>query len=78
MAAMKPILRSIFGLLRQGLSEQLVPNRVLTASIRAMIAKLAFLYSWGPLEMQKVVLLAIDDDYKLTVDGIKKSGGGLL
>lgn len=62
-----------FGLLRQGLSEQLVPNRVLTASIRAMIAKLAFLYSWGPLEMQKVVLLAIDDDYKLTVDGIKKA-----
>jgi replication initiation and membrane attachment protein len=62
-----------FGLLRQGLSEQLVPARVLTAAIKDIIAKLAFLYSWGPLEMQKVILLAIDDDYKLTVDGIKKA-----
>ncbi|WKA59911.1 DnaD domain protein [Planococcus shenhongbingii] len=62
-----------FGLLRQGLSEQLVPKRVLTATIKDTIAKLAFLYSWGPLDMQKVILLAIDDDYKLTTDGIKKA-----
>ncbi|MGK7377973.1 replication initiation and membrane attachment family protein [Planococcus sp. 1R117A] len=62
-----------FGLLRQGLSEQLVPTRVLTAMIKDTIAKLAFLYSWGPLDMQKVILLAIDDDYKLTTDGIKKA-----
>src|SRR5690606_14814106 len=37
------------------------------------ICKLAFLYGWGPLEMQKVILLAIDDDYRLTIEGIKKS-----
>ncbi|MDN7240278.1 DnaD domain protein [Planococcus sp. N028] len=62
-----------FDLLRQGLSEQLVPKRVLTATIKATIAKLAFLYSWGPLEMQKVILLAIDDDYTLSVEGIKRA-----
>lgn len=62
-----------FALLRQGLSEQLVPHKVLTASIRDLIAKLAFLYSWGPLEMQKVILLAIDDDYKLSVESLKKA-----
>lgn len=62
-----------FSLLRQGLSEQLVPHKVLTASIRELIAKLAFLYSWGPLEMQKVILLAIDDDYKLTLESLKKA-----
>ncbi|MGI2326373.1 replication initiation and membrane attachment family protein [Planococcus sp. YIM B11945] len=62
-----------FELLRQGLSEQLVPKRVLTVAIKDTIAKLAFLYGWGPLEMQKVILLAIDDDYKLTVDGVKKA-----
>lgn len=62
-----------FSLLHQGLSEQLVPKRVLTAPIRDTICKLAFLYGWGPLEMQKVILLAIDDDYRLTIEGIKKS-----
>lgn len=62
-----------FGLLHQGLSEQLVPKRVLTAPIKESICKLAFLYGWGPLEMQKVILLAIDDDYRLTIEGIKKS-----
>lgn len=62
-----------FSLLRQGLSEQLVPSKVLTASIKQTISQLAFLYSWGPLEMQKVLLLAIDDDYKLTVDSVKKA-----
>lgn len=62
-----------FSMLRQGLSEQLVPKRVLTASIKDYICKVAFLYSWGPLEMQKVILLAIDDDYGLTIEGIKKS-----
>lgn len=62
-----------FSLLRQGLSEQLVPHKVLTASIREMIGKLAFLYSWGPLEMQRVILLAIDEDYKLTLESLKKA-----
>lgn len=62
-----------FDLLRQGLSEQLVPKRVLTATIKDTIEKLAFLYSWGPLEMQKVILLAIDEDYRLTVESIKKA-----
>ncbi|EGA88702.1 replication initiation and membrane attachment family protein [Planococcus donghaensis MPA1U2] len=62
-----------FDLLRQGLSEQLVPKKVLTATIKDFITKLSYLYSWGPLEMQKVILLAIEDDYKLTVEGLKKS-----
>ncbi|WP_203333194.1 replication initiation and membrane attachment family protein [Planococcus beigongshangi] len=62
-----------FSLLHQGLSEQLVPKRVLTAPIKECICTLAFLYGWGPLEMQKVILLAIDDDYRLTIEGIKKA-----
>lgn len=62
-----------FALLRQGLSEQLVPNRILTASIKQTISQLAFLYGWGPLEMQKVLLLAIDDDYNLSVESVKKA-----
>lgn len=62
-----------FTLLHQGLSEQLVPRRVLTLVIREFISKLAYLYGWGPLDMQKVVLLAIEDDYRLTVEGLKRA-----
>ncbi|MFC4714531.1 replication initiation and membrane attachment family protein [Planococcus dechangensis] len=62
-----------FALLRQGLSEQLVPKRVLTASIRKWIGKLAFLYGFGPLEMQKVILLAIEDDYKLDAEALRRA-----
>lgn len=62
-----------FALLRQGLSEQLVPKRVLTPAIRNYIVKLSFLYGFGPLEMQKVVLLAIEDDYRLDEEGLRKA-----
>ncbi len=62
-----------FALLRQGLSEQLVPKRVLTPGIRHFIAKLSFLYGFGPLEMQKVVLLAIEDDYRIDEEGLRKA-----
>lgn len=62
-----------FALLRQGLSEQLVPKRVLTPAIRKWIVKLAFLYGFGPMEMQKIVLLAIEDDYRLDAEGLRKA-----
>ncbi len=62
-----------FALLRQGLSEQLVPKRVLTPLIRTWIGKLAFLYGFGPMEMQKIVLLAIEDDFRLDVEGLRKA-----
>lgn len=62
-----------FALLRQGLSEQLVPKRVLTPAIRTWIEKLAFLYGFGPVEMQKVILLAIDEDYRLDAEGLRKA-----
>ncbi|WP_088006615.1 replication initiation and membrane attachment family protein [Indiicoccus explosivorum] len=66
-----------FGTLRQGLSEQLVPARVLTPAIRLLIAKLAFLYGFGPLDMQKVVLLAVGDDFQLKEDALKKAAADL-
>ena len=51
-----------FQLLRAGLSEQLVPSSILTFDVRVTIAKLAFLYHLSPLDMQKIVILALDDD----------------
>mgnify|MGYP002733189101 FL=1 len=62
-----------FDLLRAGLSEQLVPASALTAEARQMIAKLAFLYRLSPLEMQKVVVLALDETMKLPLDRLKKA-----
>ncbi len=38
-----------------------------------MIAKLAFLYRLSPLEMQKVVVLALDDTMKIPLERLKKA-----
>lgn len=62
-----------FHLLQSGLSEQLVPSAALTVEAREMIAKLAFLYHLSPLDMQKVVILALDDQMKLPIDRLKKA-----
>ncbi|MFF5994352.1 DnaD domain protein [Lysinibacillus sp. KU-BSD001] len=62
-----------FALLRAGLSEQLVPSSALTAETCLLIAKLAFLYKLSPLEMQKVVVLALDDTMRLPVERLKKA-----
>ena len=55
-----------FNLLRSGLSEQMVPKAALATVSKELIAKLAFLYSLTPLDMQKVVMMALDEDLKFT------------
>lgn len=54
-----------FNLLQSGLSEQMVPQSALSAVPREIISKLAFLYSLNPLDMQKVVMMALDEDLQL-------------
>lgn len=51
-----------FDLLMAGLSEQLVPSRLLTTEVKKNIAKLAFLYQLSPIEMQKVVIASLDEN----------------
>ena len=62
-----------FNLLQAGLSEQLVPSAALTTEAREVIAKLAFLYRLSPLDMQKVVVIALDEQMKLTEERLKKA-----
>lgn len=62
-----------FSLLQAGLSEQLVPSSALTSEARELIAKLAFLYQLTPLDMQKVVILALDEAMKLPAERLKKA-----
>lgn len=62
-----------FDLLKAGLSEQMVPQAALTAVSKETIAKLAFLYSLTPLDMQKVVMMALDEDLQLPEDRLRKA-----
>lgn len=62
-----------FNLLQAGLSEQLVPASLLTFEVREAIAKLAFLYHLTALDMQKVVILALDDDLGISLERLRKA-----
>lgn len=62
-----------FNLLQAGLSEQLVPASLLTLEVRETIAKLAFLYHLTALDMQKVVILALDDDLGISQERLRKA-----
>ncbi|MEK5216394.1 replication initiation and membrane attachment family protein [Psychrobacillus sp. FSL H8-0487] len=62
-----------FSLLQEGLSEQLVPKSAMTIEAKEVIAKLSFLYNLSPVEMQKVVILALDDDLHLSEARLKKA-----
>ncbi len=54
-----------FSLLQSGLSEQMVPRSSLRKVSQELIAKLAFLYSLSPLDMQKVIMMALDEDLQI-------------
>ena len=62
-----------FDLLKSGLSEVMIPASILTLPVKEMIAKVAFLYSLNPIDMQKVVMLAIDEQNRITEDRLKKT-----
>ena len=54
-----------FNLLKSGLSEQMVPQAALASVPKETISKLAFLYSLSPLDMQKVIMMALDENMEL-------------
>lgn len=63
-----------FVLMMEGLSAQLVPRKAFTPAVKEMIVRIAFLYGLSPIDMQQVVLLAIDADGHLTEDRLKRAG----
>ncbi|KXH87212.1 replication initiation and membrane attachment family protein [Sporosarcina sp. HYO08] len=62
-----------FDLLRSGLSEQMVPQSALSSISNDLIARLAFLYSLTPLDMQKVIMMALDDQLQLPEERLRKA-----
>ena len=62
-----------FNLLKSGLSEQMVPQAALASVPRETITKLAFLYSLNPLDMQKVIMMALDEDLQLPESRLRRA-----
>ncbi len=62
-----------FELLRSGLSEQMVPQAALASVSQELIAKMAFLYSLTPLDMQKVIMMALDENLQLPEARLRKA-----
>ncbi|MBQ0138975.1 MAG: DnaD domain protein [Kurthia sp.] len=62
-----------FPLLMSGLSESLIPHRLITAEIKETISKIAFMYGLSALEMKNVLIIAIGDSDELTQSAIKKA-----
>lgn len=62
-----------FDLLRSGLTEQMVPRAALASVSQELIAKLAFLYTLTPLDMQKVVMMALDENLQIPEARLRKA-----
>jgi replication initiation and membrane attachment protein len=62
-----------FMLLKDGLSEQLVPASSLTTDVKELISKLAFLYMLSPIDMQKVIIMTLDENMTLSHERLKKA-----
>ncbi|MDN4607278.1 replication initiation and membrane attachment family protein [Sporosarcina highlanderae] len=62
-----------FNLLHAGLSEQMVPKSSLASVPKELIQKLAFLYSLTPIDMQKVVMMALDENLRLPESRVRKA-----
>lgn len=62
-----------FKLFMDGMSNSLVPSKVFTFDIKMTIAKVAFLYNFSPTDMQKIVLMALNEDSSLTTTMIEKN-----
>lgn len=61
-----------FPLLMSGLSENMIPHRLITAEIKETIAKVAFMYGLSAIDMKHVLMMANSDD-ELTTDAVRKS-----
>ncbi|MFD1206930.1 replication initiation and membrane attachment family protein [Sporosarcina contaminans] len=62
-----------YQLMCSGLSEQMVPKASLAMLSKELVEKLAFLYSLTPIDMQKVIMMALDENNLLPEDRVRKA-----
>ncbi|WP_040286208.1 replication initiation and membrane attachment family protein [Sporosarcina koreensis] len=62
-----------FDMMMSGLSEQMVPRSAIAGISHQLIAKLAFLYSLSPLDMQKVIMMALDENLEVPEERLRRA-----
>lgn len=62
-----------FDLMMSGLSEQMVPRRAIAGVSRELVGKLAFLYSLSPIDMQKVIMMALDENLEVPEERLRRA-----
>lgn len=55
-----------FKFFMQGINKAIVPERLFTNDIKMAIAKLAFMYNYSPIDMQKIVMWSLGEDDTLS------------
>lgn len=62
-----------FSLLMSGLSEALIPHKLITSELKITIAKVAFMYGLSAIEMKNVLIMAMENPDELTQQAVKKA-----
>lgn len=62
-----------FDLFLAGLSETMIPRKSITKLVRESIKKLSYLYGINPLQMQNVVMSAINEQDVITTEALRKA-----
>ncbi|AYC29819.1 replication initiation and membrane attachment family protein [Paenisporosarcina cavernae] len=62
-----------FDLLFEGLKKQLIPTNYIGIDQKMLIAKMAFLYNLNAIDMQKIVLMSINEDNRLIEELLVKN-----
>lgn len=61
-----------FELFFAGLSDNIVPKKAITPSVKESIEKLAFVYGIDPIEMKNLVISSLDYDEKVNIETLRK------
>lgn len=62
-----------FDLLFTGMSDVMIPSKSITPKVKEAIKKLSFLYDINPIDMQNIVMSAIDHTENIDIDKLRKA-----
>lgn len=62
-----------FDLFFAGISEVMIPKKSITPRVKEAITKLSFLYGIDPIEMQGIVMSALDPNEKIDIEKLRKA-----
>ncbi|WP_026021903.1 replication initiation and membrane attachment family protein [Bacillus timonensis] len=62
-----------FDLFFAGISDVMIPKNTITPKVKEAITKLSFLYGINPIEMQGIVMSALDPNEKIDIEKLRKA-----